>query len=69
MTNNNQELVKDILKLLELSSMENDEKQMWTLMAPSMNTEELTNFKKILEKEVNQLTDLLLSALNSPKQK
>jgi hypothetical protein len=63
MNQNQESLIKEVLKLMELSSMEDDEKNMWRMMVPSMNEEELTKFKAVLEKEVNKLTDIYLKVL------
>lgn len=54
------ELKKEVLKLVELSSMEEKEKVMWNVLVPSMIESELVKFKAILEKEVNKLTELYL---------
>jgi hypothetical protein len=60
---NLEQLQKDIYKLIELSSMEDDERMMWMVMVPSMTEEELVKFKPILEKEVNKLTDIYTKAI------
>lgn len=56
----NLELKKKVLELVELSSMEEKEKVMWNVLVPSMIEAELLKFQGILEKEVNQLTELYL---------
>jgi len=56
-------LQKDVLKLMELSSMEADEKNMWMIMVPGMLEDELEKFKKVLEKEVSKMTDIYLKVL------
>jgi hypothetical protein len=58
------ELKKEVLKLVELSSMEEKEKVMWNVLVPSMIESELVKFKAILEKEVNKLTELYLKVSN-----
>jgi hypothetical protein len=60
----NLELKKEVLKLVELSSMEEKEKVMWNVLVPSMIESELVKFKAILEKEVNKLTELYLKVSN-----
>jgi hypothetical protein len=60
----NLELKKEVLKLVELSSMEEKEKVMWNILVPSMIEAELVKFKAILEKEVNKLTELYLKVSN-----
>lgn len=60
----NQELIEDTLKLLRVSSMDEEERNMWTIFLPSMETKEIEQFKQILEKEVNQLMDIYLEAKN-----
>lgn len=59
----NSELMQDILKLLDLSGMEDDEKTMWKVLIPSMEKAELDKFKDILDREVTTMTDLYLKAL------
>ncbi len=52
------DLVKSILKNLQLSTMEHKEKAMWTVMLPTMNEEELTKLNTVLEEEVDAIMDL-----------
>ena len=54
---------------MELSSMADDEKSMWTIFVPSMEENELTKLKTVLEKEVNQLTDNYLNVLKTSAKK
>lgn len=63
MKTDNTELMQDILKLTNLSSMEEDEKTMWKVLIPSMKKDELEKFKDILDREVTDMTDLYLKAL------
>ncbi|MGL5830532.1 MAG: hypothetical protein ACRCZE_00090 [Candidatus Altimarinota bacterium] len=60
----NLELKKEVLKLVELSSMEEKEKVMWNVLVPSMIEAELVKFKAILEKEVNKMTELYMKVSN-----
>jgi hypothetical protein len=60
----NQQLIKDTISLIQLSSMEPREKAMWLLLIPQMEEDKLLKLKKALEKEVNAITDLYLEALN-----
>ena len=66
---NKDQLIKSILQLMELSSMADDEKSMWTIFVPSMEENELTKLKTVLEKEVNQLTDIYLNVLKTSAKK
>ena len=43
-----QEMIEETLKLLNLSTMRDDEKNMWTILLPSMERDELEKFKKML---------------------
>ncbi len=63
MTNINTESIQAILKLLDLSSMESDEKTMWKILLPSMEKAELDKFQDLLEQEVQAMTDLYLKAI------
>jgi helix-turn-helix protein len=56
----NRALIEQILQLMNLSSMEEDEKNMWTVMLPSLEKAELEKFKGILEKEITKMTDIYL---------
>jgi len=62
-TSDNSELMQGILKLLDLSGMEEDEKTMWKVLVPNMERAELDKFKDILEKEVQTMTELYRKAL------
>jgi len=57
------QIIQDILKLMELSSMDDEEKTMWKVLVPSMEITELEKFREILDKEVSAMTDLYLKAL------
>ena len=61
------ELVDEILQLMTLSSMSEQEKTMWQVMLPSMKEDEMIKFKAVLEKEVKQMTDIYLKALQKKK--
>jgi len=63
MKQDNSELMQTILKLLDLSGMEEDEKTMWKVLIPSMEKAELDKFKDLLDREVTTMTDLYLKAL------
>jgi len=54
----NKILIDKILKLLDLSSMGDQERAMWTVMVPTMPEDELTKFKDILQKEVDKLQQI-----------
>ncbi len=56
-------LIEEILSLMALSSMEEDEKNMWTILLPSLEKAELDKFKAILEKEIKKMTDIYLDAI------
>lgn len=58
----NKETVREIIKYLQLSTMEPREKAMWMLLLPQMEEDKLVRLKHTLEKEVNQITDLYLQA-------
>lgn len=64
-TNPNQQLIEETLKLLDLSSMEDDEKNMWTIMLPSMEKAEIEKLKGALEREAQAMTDIYLKAKNT----
>ncbi len=59
------EITKEIIKYLQLSTMEPREKAMWMLLLPDMETEKLNKLKSALEKEVNAITDLYLEAASA----
>ncbi len=61
----NQQLIKEIINYLQLSTMEPREKAMWMLLVPDMETEKLAKLKATLEKEVNAITDLYLEAASA----
>lgn len=65
----NRELIEETLQLLNLSSMEEEERNMWTIFLPSMEKEEIEQFKKILETEVKELMEIYLEAKELPKTK
>lgn len=44
--------------LIQLSSMEENEKAMWNILLPNMSEEEVTKFHQILLNEINALNDL-----------
>ena len=59
-----QELVREVIKYLQLSSMESREKGMWMLLLPQMEEQKVRDLKACLEKEVNAITDLYLKAMS-----
>lgn len=63
----NQELITEILKLMDLSSMKDDERTMWTVMLPSMEKSELEKLRDTLSREVQKMTDIYLKAKEAMK--
>jgi hypothetical protein len=63
----NRALIEEILQLMTLSSMEEDERTMWTVLLPSMEKAELEKFKALLEKEAVKMTDIYLQATQKNK--
>jgi len=59
------EITKEIIKYLQLSTMEPREKAMWMLLLPDMEAEKLNKLKNALKKEVNAITDLYLEAASA----
>lgn len=60
-------LTHEILKLMELSGMEDKERSLWTLLLPSMDQKQLEKLHKNLDKEVNELTKIYINALQGKK--
>ncbi len=58
----NKDLIDQTLQLIQLSSMEEDEKAMWTVLIPSMEETELEKFNQILLKEVQSFSELYKKA-------
>lgn len=58
MENKNQTLLNQTIMLIQLSSMEENEKAMWNILLPNMSEEEVTKFHQILLNEINALNDL-----------
>lgn len=58
----NKELIDQTLQLIQLSSMGEDEKAMWTVLIPSMEKTELEKFNKILLKEVQSFSEMYKKA-------
>ncbi len=58
MENKNQNLLNQTIMLIQLSSMEEDEKAMWNILLPNMSEEEVSKFHQILLNEINAFTDL-----------
>ena len=56
--NSNQALIEETLKLMNLSSMGQDERTMWTVMLPSMEKEEIEKLRDALAQEVQTMTDI-----------
>lgn len=52
------ELVRETLKNLQLSTMSNREKAMWTLLLPSMPDDYIEKLNKVLEAEIDELMDI-----------
>ncbi len=65
MSDTNQNLTDQILQLLDLSSMDQAEKNLWTIQLPHMTTEEMEKLKAVLEKEIKNMIDIYLKAKNS----
>lgn len=65
---NNQDLINQTIKLMNLSSMAEDERAMWTVVLPSMEATEIKKLKDSLEKEVKQMTDIYLKVAQNPHQ-
>ncbi len=61
------DLIDEILQLMNLSSMSEQEKTIWQVMLPSMKENEILQFKAVLEKEVKQMTNIYLGALQKKK--
>ncbi len=53
--NNTEKLQKEVLDLMDHSSMSADERIAWQVLIPNMLTEELEGFRKILLKEYETL--------------
>ncbi len=53
-------LIKEVLSLVQLSTMEPKEKAMWMLLLPEMKEPQILKLKKSLEKEIREITDLYL---------
>lgn len=65
MSDTNQNLTDQILQLLDLSSMDQAEKNLWTIQLPHMTAEEMEKLKAVLEKEIKNMIDIYLKAKNS----
>lgn len=63
----NKELINETLQLMQLSSMDDEERTMWTVMLPSMTAEEILKFKGALEREVQKMTEIFIKAKQSLK--
>lgn len=59
---NKDELTKQIISYIQLSTMEPREKAMWMLILPHMEERHVIKLKDLLEKEVNSIMDLYLEA-------
>jgi len=64
---NNQQLIEETLQLLELSSMEKDEKNMWTILLPKLQKDEIEKLKLALEKEAKAMIDIYLKGMEKAK--
>ena len=64
----NTHLIREIVKYIQLSTMEAKEKALWMLLLPEMAEAELLKLKNCLEKEVNAITDLYLKTLSEQQQ-
>jgi molecular chaperone GrpE (heat shock protein) len=60
--NPNTTLIEEVLQLMDLSSMDQEERTMWTIMLPSLETAEIKKIKATLEQEVQKMTDIYLKA-------
>jgi hypothetical protein len=58
----NQTLIEETLKLMELSSMNQEERTMWTVLLPSLQKEEIEKLRDALAGEVQTMTDIYLQA-------
>ena len=56
------ELIKEILRLLPVSTMNTKERTLWLLITPTLSDTNLLKLKEVLKKEVDALTDLYLNA-------
>ena len=55
---NKEKLQQKILGYLQISTMSDKEKSMWTLLLPTLNDKETQKLHDILEKEINSLMEL-----------
>jgi hypothetical protein len=62
-----QQLIRETINLIQLSTMEPKEKALWMLLLPKMEEAQILKLKASLGKEINAITDLYLKAVNSKK--
>lgn len=55
--------VGHIVKLMQMSTMDQEEKNAWLQLLPVMNDEELTRLETTLANEVEKITDTVLEVL------
>lgn len=61
-THPNQALIDETLKLMNLSSMSQEEHTMWTVLLPSLQKEEIEKLRNALAEEAKTMTDIYLRA-------
>lgn len=57
-----QELIKQAITYLRISTMEEKEKSMWTFLLPNMEEAHIEKLLKLLKEEAGAKTDLFLEA-------
>ena len=57
-----QELIKQAITYLRISTMEEKEKSMWTFMLPNMEDKHIVKLLNLLKEEAEAKTDLFLEA-------
>lgn len=65
-THPNQALIDETLQLMELSSMSQEERNMWTVLLPSLQQEEIKKLHDALDREIKKMTDIYLRAKQTP---
>lgn len=58
----NKELVTQVIKNLNMSTMPAQEKMLWMTIIPGMNDKELKEFNVLLEDEIRDIMDLYFKA-------
>jgi hypothetical protein len=62
-----QQLIRETINLIQLSTMEPKEKALWMLLLPQMKEAQILKLKASLSKEINAITDLYMKAVNPKK--